>query len=92
MENISVLKVKELEAAAKQLVQRLLGRKLQDEEEVAVMAFPPHPAPPQDARQQAARRMDEVLDTSAANLTDVSDSDFEAAADEAMEQQRRRKT
>jgi len=85
MHNLSVLKVRELEAAAKQLVQRLLGRPVSDEEEVAVMAFPPHAAPPEPDRQAAASRMDQVLETSAAKLDSVSEADFDAAVDEAME-------
>ena len=90
MDNMSVSKFKDLETVAKQWVQRMLGRTLTDDEEVAVMAFPPHDAPAQHQREQTARKMDRILDKSSANLADVSEKRFDEAIDEAMDTERRR--
>jgi hypothetical protein len=91
MQHIAVQKVKHLEAAARQWVQHWLGRELHDDEEVTVMAFPPHPAPDAATRRAAFDQMESVLDKAADNLTDVSDDDFNDAIDEAMNHVRRRR-
>ncbi len=91
MEHVAVQKVKDIEAAARQWLQRLLGRKLKDEEQVTVMIFPPHAAPSGEAREVAWHRLENVLDKAAERMKDVPDEDFESAVDEAMDDVRRRK-
>jgi hypothetical protein len=89
MGTIAVRKVKELDESARRWVENLLGRELNAEEEITVLAFPPHPAPSAAAREESIRRLDAVLAKSAANLQDIPDSEFESAVDEAMENVRR---
>jgi hypothetical protein len=89
MESIAVQKVKDLDEPARRWVQRLLGRELQDEEEVTIRVFPGHPVPPEVVRQKAAARLDRILDKAAENLKNVPDAEFEAAINEAMDHVRR---
>ncbi len=89
MDNIAVRKVKNLGKEARRVVQELLGRKLREEEEVTVMVFPPHPAPPKALRQAAIRGMEKILDKAATNMKDLPDREFDDAVDEAMDHIRR---
>jgi len=63
---------------------------LADNEEVAIMAFPPHPTPEPAQRQAALERMKEFLDQAAANMKNAPEGEFETAANEAMDHIRRR--
>ena len=89
MESIVVRKAKELDSAAKQWVQRLLGRQLEDDEQVTVLAFPPHAAPPEAVRQQAVARLNRILDKAAANAEHIPERELDAGIDEAMDHVRR---
>ena len=90
MENVAVCKAKDIEAAARQWLQGLLGRELNEEEEITILAFPPHPAPSEGIRRAVGERLDRILDKAANNMKDIPDSEFEAAVDEAFEHVRRR--
>lgn len=89
-ESIAVRKVTDLNAATRRWVESLFGRRLDEQEEVAVMVFPARAAPSQAARRKAAARMDRLLDKAARAMKDVPDQEFEAAVDEAMEHARQR--
>ncbi len=91
MANMVVRKVKNLDAAAKRSLQKLLGRQLQAEEEVTVMVFSAHPAPPPSVRRKAFERLERIMDRAAKKAAHIPDSEFEAAVDEAMAHVRRRK-
>jgi hypothetical protein len=67
----------------------LFGRELQEEEEVTVTVFPAHATPPASVRQEAAARMDRILDKAADNMRDLPEGEYEAAVEEAMQQVRR---
>jgi hypothetical protein len=82
--------VKELEDSARRWVENLLGCELSAEEEITVLAFPPHPAPSAETGEESIRRMDAVLAKAAANLQNIPDSEFESAVAEALEHVRRR--
>ena len=85
MQNVAVRKVRDLDAPARKWFVSIFGRDLQDEEEITLTVYPPHSLPLLGERGAAAVRMDRVLDKAADNLRDFSDSDYEAAVDEAME-------
>ena len=85
MQNIAVHKVGNLQQTTKETVEGLLGRKLADEEEVAVLAFPPHPAPPEAVCQAAATRLANVMDKAAEKAAHIPDDELQAAIDEALE-------
>jgi hypothetical protein len=65
---------------------------LGDDEEITISVFPPHPGPTAAVRQQAAARLDRILDKAAQNMEAVSDQEFEAAVEEALQQVRQWKT
>ena len=92
MSNIAVRKVRDLDEPARQWIARLFGRELGEDEEITISVFPPHPGPTAAARQQAAARLDRILDKAAQNMEAVSDQEFEAAVEEALQQVRQWKT
>ncbi len=79
MENIAMRQVKDLEPAAKRWLQKLLGRKLREDEEVTVVVRP--------ARTD---RLEEVMDRMAEKAKHVPEHELEALIDEAMNHVRRR--
>jgi hypothetical protein len=92
MSNVAVRRFRDLDESARQWVARLFGRDLGEDEEITISVFPPHRGPAAAVRQQAAARLDRVLDKAAENMEAVSDQEFEAAVDEALQQVRQWKT
>jgi hypothetical protein len=92
MENIAIQKASQIDAAAREWLQRLFGRPLSEDEEVTIFVPVSHDAPSMDERKAAFRRADEVLDQAAENMRDVSDREFDEALDEAMQHIRKRTT
>jgi hypothetical protein len=92
MSNVAVRKVRDLDEPARQWIAGLFGRELGEDEEVTISVFPPHPGPTAAVRQQAAARLDHILDKAAQNMEAVSDEEFEAAVEEALQQARQWKT
>lgn len=88
MSNIAVRRVRDLDEPARQWIARLFGRDLDEDEEITISVFPPHPGPTAAVREQAAARLDRILDKAAQNLEAVSDREFEAAVEEAQQQAR----
>jgi hypothetical protein len=68
-----------------QAVARLLGRPLEPEEHISVMAYRPHPAPVGDERAELASRFKERIDKTSANLKDVPEAEFDELIDEAAD-------
>ena len=91
LENVAIQRVADLDPSARDWVQRLFGRALGDNEEVTILVSAAHPAPPDAGRKAALERIERVLDRAAENMRDIPDSQFEAAADEAMASIRPRK-
>ena len=85
MQNATLNLVRELTAPVKAAIESLLGRPLQDDEQVSVRAFRCHEAPRGEARLEAARRLEEHLDRMAGKVKDVSRREMEAALDEALD-------
>lgn len=92
MEHMTVQKAKDLDQPARQWLQRLFGRALQEDEEVTILLFPPHAAPSAADRKQTFHRMNKVLDKAADNMKDVPEQEFDDAVDEATQQFRNRKS
>jgi hypothetical protein len=88
MQNISIQNARDLRHDARVVVESLLGRKLSEEEQVAVTAFPVHPAPPEEERKIAASRLAEDLEAMAESAKRVPEDEMEALIDEAMGQVR----
>jgi hypothetical protein len=92
MLNVAVRKVRDLDEPARQWITHLFGRALGEDEEITITVFPPHLAPSEAVRQQAAARLDRLLDKAAQNLQSVPQQEFEAAVEEATQQVRQWET
>jgi hypothetical protein len=84
MENIAIQKANELPSDARRAVEQVLGRALEHDEEVSIMAFSPHEAPTGEARQALARRLEDRIARTAERVRDVSTEEQEAAIDEVV--------
>lgn len=84
MGNIAIHKANELPPDARRVVERVLGRVLEPDEEVSIMAFSPHDAPTGEARQKLARQLEDRITRTAASARHVPDEEQEAAIDDAV--------
>lgn len=84
MENIAIQKADELPSDARRAVEQVLGRALQHDEEVSIMALSPHEAPTGEARQALARQLEDRISKTAERVRDVSAEEQESAIDEAV--------
>jgi L-lactate utilization protein LutC len=91
MQNATINWARDLTAPVKAAIENLLGRPLQDDEQVSVRAYRQHEAPRGEARREAARRLEEHLDRMARKARDVSQDEMNAAINEALEQVRPRR-
>ena len=90
MQTISVRRADELGNAARNAVESLLGRKVADEEQVTVMAYPAEPAEDEPDHKVAVRDLIEDLDSMAASASPIPDEEMEALIDEASRHVRHR--
>ena len=84
MGNIAIHKAHELPADARRVVECVLGRTLESDEEVSIMAFSPHNAPTGEARQHLARQLQDRIARTAETVCDIPEIDQEAVIDEAV--------
>jgi hypothetical protein len=84
MGNIAIHKANELPSDARRVVERFLGRVLEPDEEVSIMAFSPHDAPTGEARQELARELEGRITRTAESVRHVPDDEQEAAIDDAL--------
>ncbi|MFN0051677.1 MAG: hypothetical protein ACKV0T_05770 [Planctomycetales bacterium] len=83
VEPFAIKHARDLDSGAHAWLQRVFGRALRDEEDVAIVLSTPHPAPTAAVRAAASKRLERVLDQAAANMQGVSQEDFDAAINEA---------
>lgn len=88
MGDIAIHKADELPSDARRAVERVLGRVLEPDEEVSIMAFSPHPAPAGELRQHLARQLQDRMARTAERVRDIPESEQEAAIDEAADRVR----
>ena len=84
MGDIAIHKANELPSDARRVVERVLGRVLEPDEEVSIMAFSPHEAPTGEALQKLARQLEERITRTAESVRQVLDDEQEAAIDDAL--------
>jgi hypothetical protein len=85
MQNISIQKASELPQAVKFAVEQLLGRPINADEEVSIVAVPPQEVPPSGKRAVVAQKLDAFLNRRAAKTGDVSDGAIDTAVDDAVD-------
>ena len=78
-------KARELAPDVRQAVESLLGRPLEPEEHISVMAYLPHKAPIGPERAELAHRLKERIDKTAAKLKDVPEAELDELIDEAVD-------
>jgi L-lactate utilization protein LutC len=84
MQNVAIHKARELSSVARAVVEKELGRPLQEDEEVAIMAFAPHDAPSGKNRRELVRRLEESINKTAERVQNVADEELEETIDEAV--------
>ena len=84
MSNVVICRVRELALQTRAWVAQMFGRELAEDEQVAVMVFPPEHVPSSAERQAAWERIKKVLDRAGENTRDIPGAEVEAAIDEAM--------
>ena len=78
-------KASELSPEVRQAVETLLGRPLDPEEHVSVMAYLPQKAPTGGTRADLARRLEERMNKTAEKLKDVPEAELDALIEEAVD-------
>ena len=91
MPNISIHKARELPQDVKLVLETLLARAIEPDEEVSVRAYPPHRAPVDEIRQALVRRLEDRINRTAEQVKGVPDDELEAILDEAMDHVRPRR-
>jgi hypothetical protein len=84
MANVSIHKASELRPQTRAAVEAELGRSLQDDEEVSIMAFAPHEAPTGEARREAGHKLQEHLNRIDQKTKGVPEEEIEEALNEAL--------
>jgi hypothetical protein len=88
MQNVSIQKASELAPRVKSAVEQLLGRPIDADEEVSIVAVPPQQVPPSGNRAAVAQSLEAFLNRRAEKTRDVSDREIDAAVDEAVDHAR----
>ena len=91
-ELLTVQKVNDLEDSGKRWLECVFGKHLKENQQVFIMAFTPGAQPDEASRRQALAGVKQTMSTVEKNLSaaGVSDEEFDAAVNEAMEDVRRR--
>ena len=84
MQNVSIQKAGDLSAEVKSAVESLLGRRLEADEEISIMAFRSHEAPRGAAREELVERLSGMMDTMAQRTREASNEELDEVLDDAM--------
>ena len=83
MPNVLINKASELRPETRAALEAELGRPLEDDEEVSIMAFRPHEAPAGEARADARHDLEQHLQRIDQKTKGVPDAEKESALNEA---------
>ena len=91
-EPLTIQSVKDLQDSGKRWLENVLGQHLKESQQVFIMVFTPGVEPDEATRRQALASVKQTMTQVEKNLAEggVSDDEFDAAVDEAMEDVRRR--
>jgi hypothetical protein len=92
MDSVALRNVDQLPSAEKRSIENLVGRQLEDNQQVFILAFTPGVAPSDKARAEAMSGLVRTWEKVQRHKQErsVSDEEFDAAVDEAVEHVRRR--
>ena len=85
MQNVSIQKASQLSEGVKSAVEQLLGRRIGPDEEISVVAVPPHEVPPTGNRAAVARKLEAFLNRRAEKVKDVPEEEIDSAVEEAVD-------
>ena len=85
VQSVSINKAGDLPKNVRSAVEQLLGRPVEANEEISVVAVPPQDVPPSKNRAEATRKLVALLDQRAKKLADISDQELDMAIDEAVD-------
>ena len=93
-ELLTVQKVNDLQDSGKRWLENVLGQHLKENQQVFIMVFTPGVEPDEASRRQAIASVKQTMTQVEKNLTEagVTEEEFDAAVDEAMEDVRRRES
>ena len=85
VQSISIQKASDLPPAVKSAVEKLLGRPIEADEEVSIVAAPPRQLPFSESRAQIAIELENFLNGRAEKTEAVSDGEIDRAIDETVD-------
>ncbi len=88
MASVSIHKASDLRPDVKSAVEQLLGRAIESDEEVSVIATPPQQIAASADRAAIARKLQNFLDGRAEKSRGLSDKEMDSTVDEAVERVR----
>ena len=93
-ESLTIQNVKDLQDNGKRWLENVLGQHLKENQQVFIMVFTPGVEPDEATRRQALANVKQTMTQVEKNLTEqgVTEDEFNAAVDEAMEDVRPRKS
>lgn len=86
--NVLIHKANELKRQTRAAVEAEMGRLLEDDEAVSIMAFSMHEAPSGDARRKAAQKLESHLQRTEKRTGKMNEKQTEAALQEALKHAR----
>jgi len=91
-ESVAIQNVKDLQTRERQWLEGMLGRHLQENQQVFIMVFTPGALPDEVTRQRARAGLEKTWEQVDRHMKEhgITDEEFDAAVDEAMEHVRRR--
>lgn len=88
MHNIVIQRADEMPPPLKAAVEQMLGRLIDADEEISILASPPQQAAPHESKASAVRTLEALLDRRAAKVDDIPEDEINALIDEAVSQAR----
>jgi hypothetical protein len=88
MQTVSIQMANKLSPNVKSAVEELLGRPIDDDEEITVIAVPPQQTPPFANRAAVAQKLEGFLNQRSEKTLQVCDDEIDAAIDEGADRVR----
>ena len=85
MQTVSIQKANKLSRSVKSAIEELLGRQIDDNGEVSVIAVPPQQIPPFPNRAVVAQKLETFLNQRSKKTMQVSEEEIDAPVDEGVD-------
>jgi hypothetical protein len=84
MHSVLINKASDLKPHTREVLESEFGRRFRDDEEVSIMAFLPHEAPTDEARREAAARLEQHFERMDERTADIPEEEVDEIVIEAM--------